>query len=246
MKIIKYSKKNSSIYKVMLENNDVLELHENVILNNELLLKKEIDDLDKLLKENQKYEIYDNALKYINHKLRSVCEMEKYLVNKNYLKDDIKWVIDELLDKKYLNDELYAKCYINDRINLSNDGPRKIINYLESQNISYNIYGKYLNLFEQEIIDEKISKYINKMVKTNKKSRYVLKNKIYMNLINLGYDKEDINRSLEMINLGDEQDNYEVQKEKLYKKLSRKYTGKELEQKVKEKLYQLGYFKGDL
>ena len=80
------------------------------------------------------------------------------------------------------------------------------------------------------------------MIKSNKKSKYVLKNKIITNLINLGYEKEDINICLENIQEIDESSNKEREKTKLYNKLKRKYTGEELERKVREKLYQLGYF----
>ena len=166
--------------------------------------------------------------------------MKEYLVKNSYEDKEIELVINELIRKGYLNDELYSKCYINDRINLSNDGPLKIKNYLDKQDINEKLYQKYLDLFNKELIYERINKYINKMIKVNKKSQYVLKNKIMFNLINLGYYKEDINYCLENIKV-DDSNNFENDKKKIYDKLSKKYSGIELERKVKEKLYQRGY-----
>ena len=244
MKIIKYSKKGKNKYNIYLEDNTTILLHEEVILKNELLLTKQINNKEELLKQNSKYEIYDDCIKYLSHKLRSIKELKEYL-NKKYEVVDINNIINKLIEQGYLNDELYAKCYINDRINLSNDGPNKIIKYLENQNINYDIYNKYLDIFTKEIIYEKINKYIDKMIKSNKKSKYVLKNKISINLINLGYDKEDINYCLNKIDDLDNKDNYLKTKDKLYIKLQKKYSGNELDRKVKEKLYQLGYFNNE-
>lgn len=242
MKIVKYVKKGSNKYKVYLENNESILLHEDVILKNDLLIKKEIDDIELLLKQNNKYDIFDVSIKYLSTRIRSVYEMKEHLLKKGYLEKDIDKTINELIEKKYLNDKIYCRSYIMDKINLSNDGPNKIIKYLESQNINYDVYSEYLDLFTKEIIFNKINKYIEKMIKSNKKSKYVLKNKIIINLINLGYDREDINLCLNNVLEIDDSINKEKEKQKIYNKLKKKYNGEELERKVKEKLYQLGYF----
>lgn len=242
MKIVKYSKCGNNKYKVFLNNETYIVLHEEVILKNELLLKREIFDIDDLLRQNAKYEIYDFSIKYLAHKLRSIKELREYLLKNNYEENDIEVVIDKLIKLGYLNDSLYSQSYINSRINLSNDGPLKIINYLEKQSINREIYEKYLDLFDKELIYERINKYISKMVKTNKKSNYVLKNKILFNLINLGYAREDIDYCLNLVDDVSDRDNYEKVKAKLYCKLQKKYSGDELEKRVKAKLYQLGYF----
>lgn len=242
MKIIRYSKKGSNKYRVYLEDNTSILLHEDVILKNDLLIKKEIDDIDELLKQNKKYEILDVSIKYISLKTRSIKEMYDYLKKKEYDEDDIERTINYLIEKNYLNDKIYSRNYIMDRINLSNDGKNKIIKFLESQNIGYDDYSEYLDLFDKELIYSKINKYIDKMIKTNKKSKFVLKNKIMLNLINLGYDREDINYCLDNSFYVDDNKNKEIERQKIYNKLKRKYSGEELDRKVREKLYQRGYF----
>ncbi len=241
MKIVKYQKTNGNKYHVFLENGEKITLYEDIILKENLLIEKEINDVDYILQLNNKYAIYDVALKYLNHHVVSIKEMEEYLRKKDFDEKDIHQNVDKLIEKGYLNDSFYAKCYIADHINFSNDGPYKIIKHLTDNDISYNIYNEYLKI-ENSFWMNRINKYIEKQKKTNKKSLYYFKNKMLLNLINLGYDKEMINECMNGISLDNQQELLEKEREKITKKLSRKYSGSELERKIKEKMFQLGFF----
>ena len=242
MKIEKFKKKSNGSYSVELEDSSLMLLHEDLILKYELLLKKEISDDLKLilLKENDKYVIYNKAIKYIGIKMRSIFELENYLKKFDVDDDCINNIINKLIAQGYLNDEKYAISYVNDRINLSNDGPNKIRTYLKNNNISDTIIEGAISSFTQDLELEKINKLINKFVKNNNKGLNFLKRKIISNLIDLGYNLELINQCLANL----EFDDTALQKkeyEKLYSKLSKKYSGKELEYKIKQKLYQKGF-----
>lgn len=241
MKISKYKKLKSNKYEVILENNVKIVLYEDVILKEELLLKKEITDLSRLTKINKEYEIYDVSLKYLNHHVMSIHGMKEYLLRKKYCEDDIEKVLVKLVNKGYLNDAYYAKCYINDHVNLSNDGPIKMIKHLEDNGISSNVYYEYLSKYNN-LWQERIEKYVEKQKKTNKKSTYFFKNKMLINLINLGYDKEMINEVLNHVSIDNTLELKEMEKNKIRKKLERKYSGEELERKIKEKLWQKGFY----
>ena len=167
--------------------------------------------------------------------------MKEYLLKKKYDLQTIDKTIDKLICKGYLNDEYYAKCYISDHVNLSNDGPYKMIKHLEELDITSDIYAQYLSKYNSTW-KERIEKYINKNLKTNKKSTYFFKSKMLMNLINLGYEKEMINDCLSHISIDNLNELKEIEKNKIRKKLERKYSGDELERKIKEKLYQKGFF----
>ena len=241
MKINKYKKLKSNKYEVTLEDNEKIILYEDVILKEELLLKKEIDNIDRITEINKEYELYDIALKYLNHHVISIKGMKEYLLKKNYNLQSIDKTIDNLKCKGYLSDEYYAKCYISDHVNLSNDGPYKIIKHLEENDINSSIYAKYLSKYN-DIWQDRIVKYINKNLKTNKKSTYFFKSKMLVNLVNLGYDKEMINECLNKVSIDNLDELKEKEKDKIRKKLSRKYSGDELERKIKEKLFQKGFF----
>ena len=133
MKIKKYIKTGSNKYKIVLENDESIILYEDVILKYELLLKKEISDLDELLKYNSKFELYDKALGFISKKLRSEVEIRKYLSKYTTNESDIDNIINKLYENNFLNNKLYIKSYINDKFYLSLEGPIKIKNDLSSK-----------------------------------------------------------------------------------------------------------------
>ena len=59
-------------------------------------------------------------------------------------------------------------------------------------------------------------------------------------LINSGYSLSVINKVISLYEFGNNEDIAKKEYDKLYRKYSRKYSGKELEYKIKEKLYQKG------
>lgn len=241
MRISKYKKLKNNIYEVILENDEKIKLYEDVILKEGLLLSKEIADIEKIIEINKKYDTYNQALKYLNHHVMSIKGMQEYLTKKGYSNEDIAEAIEKLINKGYLNDSYYAKCYITDHVNLSNDGPYKMIKHLEENNINSSIYGEYLSKYN-DIWKDRITKYINKNLKINKKSTYFFKSKMLMNLMNLGYEKEMINDCLNKVTIDNLDELKETEKMKIRKKLERKYSGDELERKIREKLFQKGFF----
>jgi len=240
MKINKYIKIGKNKYKVYLENNEVLVLYEDIILKYELLLKHEINDIELIKKENEKYELYDKVLSFISKRIRCEKEIKDYL--KKYTSDIeyIDNIINKLHDNKLIDNNLYIKSFIHDKINFTNDGPLKIKKYLIDLEFDNYLIEDLLTEFNHELQIEKINNYIEKNLKNNSKSLYAFKGKMLINLINLGYYKEDIISCLDKISLNE--DNLkEKEKEKLIKKYSKKYKDKELEMIIKRKLYEKGF-----
>ena len=225
MKIEKFVKKSNGMYKLFLDNDEVIELHEDLILKEDLLLKREIngEDIVVLLEKNRDYLAYSMALKYLGVKMRSIKEVKNYLAKKVVSSSTIDDVICRLIREGYLNDSVYASSYVNDRIALSNDGPLKVRKSLE------------------ELELEKIKKLVLKQIKTNSnKGEYLLKQKIFYNLSNLGYSKSLIQSVLDDVSFNDSSLR-EKEYNRLYNKLSKKYRGRELEYRIKQGLYQKGF-----
>lgn len=243
MKIIKYQKVSSNKYELTLENKEKIKLFEDVILKEELLLKKEINDLEKLKEINHEYEIYDVSLSLVSKKVISIKGLRTYLLKKGYEINKINKVINSLIRSNYLSNSNYAKCYVNEKLKLSLDGPKKIKSHLMNEEIDEDIIDELLNINE-DIWYERINKYLEKQLKINKKSVYYFKNKMMVNLTNLGYEKDMISTCLNSINIDNEEELEEKERIKLRKKLERIYSGEELERKIKEKLYQKGFFGG--
>ena len=244
MKIERFTKLKNGQYKLNLDNNTNILLHEDLILKYELLIHKEIneEDIEQLLKENTNYLVYDLALSYLKVKMRSKKEIKEYLLKKQVSEQLINSVMEKLENQGYLNDKVYAKAFINDKINLSNDGPYKIKEHLIKLGIREEIISCCIETFDKELELSRIKRLIDKQIKINhSKSEYLLKKKLLDYLVNLGYTKELVIASIADVSFDDE-DIKKKEYDKLYKKLSKKYTGKELEYKLKQKLYQKGFY----
>ena len=241
MKIKKYTKYSKNKYKVELEDGEIIILYEDIILKEELLLKKEIENLEKIIEENNKYVLYDKALNYLNKRIRSKLEIKNYLKKYTNNEEDIEKIINKLIDKDLLNSNLYLKSYIHDKMHFGMDGPLKIKNDLLNLGFQEYEIEDALEEFTKEKISEKINNYLQKQSKNNKKSRLYFQNKMLINLINLGYEREDILNELNNIEI----DNESLKKqeiEKLRKKYAKKYEGEKLERVLKQKLYEKGYY----
>ena len=246
MKIIKYEKLKNNKYKLFLDNNDSITLYDDVILKNDLLLTKSIEDINTLISENEYYDAYYDAIKYINRKLRATKEIVKYL-SKKYNDNILDKVIKRLNDEKYLNDELYASSYIHDAFVLTNKGYYKIYNELEALGIDTNIIKDNLNKISYDEWLEKITRLINKKISSNNNySNNKLKNKINNDMINLGYDKEMINSVLNTINNEDNSNILIKNYNKIYNRLSKKYNGKELDYHITNRLLKEGFEYDDI
>lgn len=238
MKIEKFIK-NKNKYKVVLENNEILLLHEEVILKHNLLLIKKIDDslLNKIIDDNKYYELYNKCIKKISIRLRSEKEIIDFLKLETDLITTNK-IIEKLKTNKFINDLNFIKCYINDKINFSNDGPYKIKDNLLNYNIETDLIDKELSFIDSNVFYNKAKKLIDKKIKTNKKdSTYVLKQKIKKYLFELGYDYNLYENLINKINVSNIENVFEI----MYRKLKIKYNDKELINKLKTKLYQKGY-----
>ena len=197
MKIIKYEKKGNNKYKVHLENNESINIYEDVIIKNNLLYKKEMDRelLEKIDNDNSQFDAYNKCVKYISVRIRSKHEIEEYLKMKELEPLLIEETIDKLIKNNLLNDDIFTKAFVNDKIKFTTMGPYRIEQELKKHHIDSNIIYKYLNEIEDVTIDDKINKQINKLIKSSRKKQN-LRNKIYMNLLSLGYSNEMILRNL--------------------------------------------------
>lgn len=243
-KISSYKKKKGSIYEITFDDKEKINLYDDVILKYDLLLSKEIDEkkLQEIIEFNSYLESYNVALKYISFKLRTEKEIAKRL--KNFNRNAINYTIDRLKKDGYLNEKLYIKSYINDEINLKVVGPNKILFDLKKLGFNESDILDYLNTFDNDIWLDKINKVITKKINSNHNlSGIVLKQKIIQDLIARGFIKEDINLLITNYDFNDNKDIYEKEYEKLKNKLSHKYSGEELEYRIKIGLMKKGFRK---
>lgn len=243
MKIEKLKRLPSGKYKILFDNDEKLITYDDVILKNNLLFNKEVDDekLEEINLDTAYYNIYNKVLSYILKRKRSIKEIKEYIKKFSLEKNEEDEIIEVFIYNGLLNDRSFASSYISDKMYLSNLGPNKIKEELLNHDISIEIIEEEINKIPNEIIEEKLKKIIMKKINTNhNKSNYMLKQKLLYELSDNGYDKELI------IYLFDNLSNNDTsiaKKEynKIYDKLSKKYSGSELNSKVRQKMYQKGF-----
>lgn len=192
MNIEKYELTKKNKYNVYLSTGEVITLDERVITENELLLKKQIDNnlYQKIIRESRIYEMMDMAIKYISIRIRSIKEIKDYLKKKEFEEELIDITIAKLIKLGYLDDEKFTKAFIKDKLSFTNMGDYKIKMELQRLGVSSDIIEENILLIDENLLEEKIKKIIEKELKTNKKHSGInLKNKIYNRLVTSGYSK---------------------------------------------------------
>lgn len=190
MKIEKYEKIGQAKYRLYLSNGEVIDTYDEVILKNNLLLKKELDTYlyQKIQTESKLQEYYNACIKYISVRIRSTKEIIDYLKRKNVTEEDINYITTKLTKEKYLDDNYFCQCFIKDKLKFTSMGEYKIIYELKKHNINSSLIEQNQYLITKKIMIEKIDKIIQKKLETNHKlDKQKLRNKLYNQLLNSGY-----------------------------------------------------------
>lgn len=160
MQIVKYEFTKKNKYNVYLSNGEVLNLQEQVITENELLLKKEMSQelYNKLVRDNKIYELMEMAVKYISIRLRSIKEVKDYLLKKGGSNNEVEDAVQKLIESGYLDDDRFTKAFIKDKLKFTTIGDYKIKMQLNKLGVSTSIIEDNMNKIDEHIIEEKIKK----------------------------------------------------------------------------------------
>lgn len=239
MKIKKIQKKQNGKYQITLEDNLKIKTYDEIILNNDILFSKELNDEEimKIDSENYYYDIYNKIVKMISNKLKSEHEIKDYLDKYDLTIKDKNKMIDTLKQKGLINDVTFTKAYIHDKISFSNYGPLKIKNELQKYSINDAIISECMEQIDRSIFDEKIEKYVLKKVNINHKySKNMLLQKLKNELYLLGFDNVNIDDYVK-----DNNDILEKEIKKEYQKIKLKYSKNDIISKLYRKFYQKGF-----
>ncbi len=245
MTIKMFKMKQKGLYELVMDNGKVYSFYEEIILKYELLLSKKIEDklLPSLLEENKKYECYYKGLERLNKKAETRDSLARYLLSKGYTDSEIEFVTEKLESQGYLNDSNYASSYVNNKVLTTSWGKGKIKKQLLQKGVSENDCDNALESYSKDIELEKLVKRINKKIRSNHdKSNRVLKMRLESDLVSEGFSKELISKALSEADFSDDSEIAKRTYEKLLIKLGRKYEGRELGYKVKQKMTSLGFY----
>lgn len=244
MKIEKFKKLKSGMYELQLDNYEKIFTYEEIILSEELLISKEITSLQlkKIEDMNKYYDCYYMTLKIIKRVSKTRYELYMKL-KENYDSEIINKVLDKLEKQNYINDSLYANSYLNNQINTTYHGPYRIRKDMEKKGIANDIINDIMLQYTDDIQLAKIKKIVNKKITSNhNKSNNALMHKIKSDLQMDGFDLSLINSVISNISISDDSEIREREYNKIKSRLEKKYSGTELEYRIKQKMALKGFY----
>lgn len=204
------------------------------------------EELNEILYKDEIKKASNLALKFLSYRMRAEKEIRDYLIKKEFSEEIAGIVIEKLKKYQYVNDQEFAKSFVRSRIINSIKGPLLIRQELQQKGISEANIQEGLKEFPEETQMDIALQFAEKNAKQNKTmSHNQMKQKVGQALLAKGFSGHIVKTVLSKIII--EKDDEQVlqavtkQGEKAYKKYSSKFEGWELEQKVKQYLYQRGF-----
>lgn len=185
------------------------------------------------------------AVHYIDVKMRTTKEVAQYLKEKDYPADIIDDVLYRLIDWRLLDDTLYAESYMRTKMREGKYGPR----YIKQQLIQKGVATSIAEASQAEYTDEALYRNTEHQVEKlwhryRQKSYREQAQKVYQTLVQKGFPSDAIKECLQAYEEEkDEEAEYErlVAQASRYVRKSRQKEPWERKQYVKRSLYQKGF-----
>lgn len=265
-------KKNKERYSLYNQNHFIVGVYEATLIRFSLYKGMSLDDTQlRAIKEYDFFEsLYQKALTYLSHGLKTENEVTQYLRNKiptdqEATKEEqlesialaepiIENVIHKLKEQQYVDDAYYAKSFTRTALVVSHKGPNIISRALKQKGVSNNAITYGLSTISDEEWYEQASMLSEKFFEKNKKlPEKLLKMKGQQLLMSKGYDLDIIQSIWSQRHVEEDADLIEKQRayftkqaNTLLKKYQKQYDGFELKQKLKAALSRKGFDMDDI
>ncbi len=193
MIIERIAKKDNETVIIYLDNSEKLFLSYEVLLKSGLRKGSEIseDRFDFLVLQNRKYHIRQKAISFLAKRIHSKRELEIKLRKKNYEKELIDDVLNELLAKGLIDDAAFANQFTDEKINRKKWGLLKVKSELFKKGIAAEVVEDVLKEYSdsENQISNALSlaeKKLNIILK-RESDKKKLKQKIIAYLVSRGF-----------------------------------------------------------
>jgi regulatory protein len=244
---ISQQKKDLDRYNIFLDEKYAFSVHESVLVKFGLTKGMSLEDwsIDEMVYEDEIRKAFNRALHYLGFRMRSEYEVKKKLLELGYGEAIILEALVKLKSLGFLNDETYSEALLQTRKNSSSKGPKAIQQEMQKKGIGKELQIKVLESYSE---DEQIKIATKLAEKTANSNRSVapaqLKQKIQNALLRKGYSFDLIKQALATINFDREEDEWTAIAdsigEKAWRRYSSKFSGRDLNDKVKQAMYQKG------
>lgn len=195
----------------------------------------DIEELKKVITEDNYLTAKSKALKYIERALKSEFQVREFLQKKEYEDNVIDRVIGFLKEYKFIDDEYYSKAFVTQNIRI--EGKGNIRYKLAKKGISEdrinNILNEFSSLDEEAVALKLAEKKLNIIYKSEKNTNKV-KSKLNTFLISKGYSfdiiKSVVNKleikeeeNLEILSEGNLEEENEIRQNELFNLAEKRY-----------------------
>lgn len=201
---IRVQKNDKERYSIFVDEEFLLGIAEQTLLKFNLAKGDEITH--SFFRRLQRLEGHFAVKSYMMDRLSSRDHARKELFNKairkDYPKEVIENVLDELQEKEYLNDTKFAEKYASDKSQLNKWGPAKIKAHLYKKGISKSVAEKSIQkAFEEEDLKQT---FLNLVLKRKRRflreeDPYKRKKKVFNHLARKGYLSSNIYKHLDAL-----------------------------------------------
>ncbi len=244
---ISQQKRDNERYNIFLDESYAFSVHESVLVKFGLTKGMPMEDwsLDEVLYEDEIRKAFNRALHYLGFRMRSEYEVKKKLLDLEYGEAVILEAIVKLKRLGFLDDDKFSEALLETQKRSSSKGPRAIQQELQRKGIGKELQEKVLESYTQEEQLQIATKLAEKAANSNRAvAPSQLKQKIQNALLRKGYSFDIIKQALESIDFEPEADEWativDSVGEKAWRRYSSKFSGRNLNNRVKQAMYQKG------
>ena len=250
MKITKIEKK-KRLYLLELDETEKLYVTEDTLVR--FMLSKGMEISEEQLEEIRDFAQFSYgknlALYHLSFKMRTVKEVQHYLIKYDIEEPIIERVLLHLQEEKWLDDRKYAEALINSNSLSGDKGAYALQQKLQQKGIAASLAKDCL---AAEDFSEVASRVARKLLKRyeGKLPPKALQDKIIQNLSSKGFSYQEARNAFEDLEVEEDEettmDLLYAELDKQYRKHSRKYEGYELKQRLTQSLARKGYDFSDI
>lgn len=244
---ITQQKKDSERYNIFLDEKYAFSVDEAILVKFGLTKGMTLDDwsIDDMVYEDEIRKAFNRALHYLGFRMRSEHEVKKKLLDAGYGEAVVREAIVKLRNLGFLNDETFSEALLQTQKNASSKGPRAIRQELQKKGIGKELQAQVLESYSEDEQLQIATKLAEKAANANRAiAPAQLKQKIQNALLRKGYSFDIIKQALEGIDFDREEDEWtgitDSVGEKAWRRYSSKFSGRNLNNRVKQAMYQKG------
>lgn len=241
-------KNNPERYNIYIEEKYAFAVDETILLKYQLSKGRILEDFerDEIVFDDEVRKAFNKAIQFLSFRMRSEHEVKEKLLDAEYGEAVVLEAIQKLYQLGFLNDETFSKALLETQKKTGKKGPRAIQQELIKKGIEKSLQEEVLESYTEEDQTQIAQTLAEKIAnQQSSKTPRQVKQKIQDTLLRKGYSYAIISKVINEIEFETEAEEWEDmiadQGDKIWRKISAKYTGNDRRRRIKQALYLKGF-----